>query len=784
MKTFIKSIAMNSEKEAWQYLIDVVFNGSKDVPIELVSDFRKLASVHQLELYCDFLRGKRLPSSLKNDPWEWAWLKDLSNILPKDIKVLVLKGAAGRDLDLYQVPLLRQTSDVDIFIYGLDNYGEQKSFISHLLNNLQISLLEGWKKYLKKLGIVVAKIKNNTIDIHFNLFSPLGNTRNPPVGSSKRNKELEDEIMQRSFPFRSLKNVFKMSYEDFWLYNIFHFVKNYPIVNLGAILDSFLLLKENKTTTEKLQKHAEETKQQFLCNAGLLLLAQLSNEFASYKSTTNCLEKEVFRIEKINSLNKYNFRNRILTEFVKGYISAQGNLIFSFIHGAIYLILNNLFSTDEKLFSLTSFSNTFNKTLYTYTKLKNFLKRSCLKLAGISTTSLKENLSIIQSKKRLITLGFEQLKLTFLVPLEFYSDLERMWKDFLDENHQSDFITIERLEDRNQISNSIEMVLSDNLVYVKLANGSYGKASLSGSGTFYAKQFWDVRTFALFVFRAITFEKETLLLVHSGAVNIKNQTLIFPAGSSAGKTTFFNILVKNGAIPINDDTILLKEEDDFWYVCPTPFRSRNQESITSKKYKLDGIIDLVKVTGGHEIIPLDEDYAGAVLLNNSLGDFITDDAGFITSKVSRKVLAITKQLKYLARVKFSIEEENILLDLFHKSLVETVNDYKHGSRLLRLIEYRGRSMEPTFKDGDIFAVEEVYPHELRPKDVICYTDGSSSFPVIHRVKYLIKNKSYTTVITKGDNKVFEDPPELFKRTDKVLRVIIRLLYTPTPIKVR
>ena len=104
------------EQRAWQYLIDVVFNDKKDVPIEFVREFRRLAEIHNLNYYCDFLRDKTLPDSLIQDPWEWKHLEKLSKILPESLEVLVLKGAAARDMDLYSIPSLRKSCDLDIFI--------------------------------------------------------------------------------------------------------------------------------------------------------------------------------------------------------------------------------------------------------------------------------------------------------------------------------------------------------------------------------------------------------------------------------------------------------------------------------------------------------------------------------------------------------------------------------------------------------------------------------------------------------------------------------------------
>lgn len=769
MKTFIKSIAMDSEKEAWQYLIDVVFNGSKDVPIELVSDFRKLASVHQLELYCDFLRGKKLPSNLKNDPWEWAWLKDLSNILPKDIKVLVLKGAAARDLDLYEFPLLRQTSDVDIFIYGLSDFNKQKSFISHLLNNLQISLLEGWEKYLKKLGIVIAKIKNNTIDIHFNLFSPLGNLCDFGFGLNKQNKALGKKIINKSLSYRGLENIRKMNCEDHWFYCIFHFLKDFPASSLRLVLDAFLLLDQKKTTFEKLKERSKETNQLFLFNVGKYTFSQINND-QRLDLDLNWIYKKIFRIERIQYTNKCSIKNRLIDSFSKASIAANGSLLLSFIYFNFYLLISNfiLNDIDENPFSKQAISNSIIKVLYTLTKIKNLLKAFCLRAAGIQKSAPIVNVLNINSKE-LITLTIQDLRLTFNVPVEFCNDLRKIWKGFTSEEHLNKKIVVEKTTVHGN-AKAYEHVFNGDEVYIKLSDCTHGKAELNSSGILFAESFWDVRAFAHCLIRAMTFKRNDLLLVHAGGVQIKGKTIIFPGGSSAGKTTIFSILVKNGACGINDDTILLKKENNTWFAYPTPFMSRNQEPLLSEKSKLTRVIDLVKAVGGHEINPLSLDYALALLLNNSQAGFNIDDSGFTMSKLASKVIDISTQIEHSAKIKYSLEHEEVLLKLTDKWLENPNESYKYGSSILRIIEVRGRSMEPTFKEGQIVTVEEVNPENLKTRDVICFTKDPYSLPLIHRVKYLIRHKAQLTVITRGDGNIYEDEPNIFKPEQKLLRI--------------
>lgn len=764
---------MDRQQKTWESLINIVFNDTKEVPIELISEFRNLAQLHRLEYYCDFLRDKKLPDTLKREPWEVEWLKKLSKILNEGVQVLVLKGAAARDLDLYPYPLLRQTSDLDLFVYRLESFEEKINFVDLLSSKLGANTQENWKSYLRKLNIVTLQVENNSIDLHFELFSPLGNTRNPILGLGKKNKNLEDDIIKRATLFKSLKNICKMSYEDFWLYNIFHFLKNYPLINLGALLDSFLVLRKDKSTLEKIKKHAKMTNQLYLYYFGLLLFGQLYKPFTKEELKINWVYKKIFDINRIISLNSYSIKNRLIVEFSKGVIAARGNVFLSFVYGFFYLIINNFIRSNiasGNNDSLHMFSNFITKIFYTITKFKNLGKSLCLRAAGIGIKECSSQVQILHLEKKLISLRLEDLRLTFNVPVEFYEDLEKVWRGFLTRDHLNQYINVEKAISETY-TNIHELVFSDGHVYLKMSDCVFGKADLSSTGSFFAKSFWDVRNFALSLFRAMTFEREDLLLVHGSGVKIKRETLIFPAGTSAGKTTLFNLLTKNGALGINDDTVLLKKENGTWFVYPTPFMSNYKEPVTCEKSKLTGIIDPVKVCGGHEVRTIDKNYGNAILLNNSLSGFLIDDSGFLLSKIANKVINLSKQVLFYGQIKYSLDDEGTLIALINEWLESSNQVHSTSSHLIRLIELQGKSMEPTFKEGDILCVEETFPNKLKPKDVICFSKDPNDFPVVHRVKYLIKHKDFVAAITKGDGCIYEDLPNTFKSDQKVLKVI-------------
>lgn len=774
---------MNNQEKSWQALIDVIFNNIKDVPIKIVVDFRKFASLHKLEYYCDFIRGKKLPSTLLEEPWEWKYLDDLSRVLPQGIQILVLKGACVRDMDLYPLPMLRESADLDIFVYGCNDYKNQKDFIDYLVSKNRIKLTGDWIVRLRKLKNVIALFENNYIDIHFDLFSPLGNLSNIGFNVKKKNKYLEEKVIQQALPYRRLMNIKKMSNEDFWLYNIFHFLKDFPTSTLPLILDSYLLLESKKTTLKQLKKHANITGQQFLYNIGVYILDQLliNKEHEDEREKTknkrleiNWLQRKVFKIERIKDVNKYSIKCRLLDSFSKGSIIANGKLFFSLSYTVLYLIISNLFvsTIDESSFNRHSISNLITKVLYTFTRFKNLLKMLCLKAAGNRNSYSLNECIVIPTEKKLISVKLQDLKLTFNIPIEFYKDLKSIWEGFLSDEHLNKSINVEKIQSDKNKTQTINLVYSNNNVHLNLFNKSNGVASLSSSGEFFAESFWDVRTFALYLFRAMTLTSKDLLLVHAGAVNFKDQTLIFPAGSSAGKTTFFNLMIKNDFLGINDDTVLLKKEGNIWSAYPTPFMSRNQNSLAiCEKTSFTGIIDLIKVSGGHEIKPLEMGSCLAILMNNSMSDFVIDDGGDIQTKTTSKLFELSKQLKYSFQVKFSLEFFESFIEILNHYIVNPNQTYTKGNNLVRLIELRGDSMEPAFKNGSILPIEEIAAEKIRPKDIICFKNSLNELPIIHRVKYLIKHTDEITIITKGDKSIFHDSPNIFKSDQTVLRIL-------------
>ena len=769
-------IKMETQNKAWQCLIDVAFNDKKDVPIEYIAEFRKLAALHNLEDYCDYLRDKPLPEKLKEDPWEWKYLEELEKVLPQGVQILVLKGGAARDMNLYPLPSLRKSCDLDIFFSRFETYNEQKEFVEYLGKKNIIELTEtNWQKRLKELGTLVVKSDGNDIDVHFNLFFQVGNLSNIFPKTTKYQRELESGITQRAVPYRRLKNIKKMLPEDFWLYSVFHFLKHFPIINLASILDPYLLLKKDKISLDKLKVHAIETNQLFIYNIGVYLLSQINpSHFQDYK--LDLLHKKIFKLKRIIEPANYGIKHNFLSYYSKEAVFTTGNILLSVVTGLTQLLITRLIlgSFGENIFSKTGISNLITKILYTNTRIKNYLKYLCLKTAGINNKVPDINIEVIKTDKELISIKLNALQLTFEIPLEFSPDLKKVWSGFLTEEHLSEKIVVEKISTQNDDSLVPNLTFSEDSIFVKLQNYSYGKAKSNSSGSFFARGFWDVRTFTLCLFRAMTFEKEDLLLVHAGGGKLKDKTLIFPGGSSAGKTTFFNLLAKNGVGGINDDTILLKKENNTWYAYPTPFMSRNQEAVTCEKSRLDGLINLVKVTGGHELKPIDLAYNLANLLNNSISDFIIDDSGFIKAKLAHKISNLAKQIIYSAEIKFSLNDNDKLLGLINKWLDNPNYNFKHGHTLHRLIEYRGKSMRTTFNDGDILIVKEVSPENLNKNDIICFTTDKNNCPLTHRVRFLIRHKERTTIITKGDKNIYYDLPSIFTSNQKLLKVVKKL----------
>ncbi|MBI2995138.1 MAG: nucleotidyltransferase family protein [Candidatus Melainabacteria bacterium] len=755
---------MSTTNKAWKLLIDLIFNNKNNIAIEDTKDFLTLVKKHSLENYTNFLRGIKLRETLLNNPWEWDFLKVLSNALQEDIQVLLLKGACSRLIGIYKYPALRESQDLDIFIYSPCKTFDFKQFLESLANQKIISLSNDWKAQLKRLGNVLALYNDHQIDIHFKLFSPLGTVSK----TTKQNKKLEGEIIQRAKSHEKLSNIKIMSNEDFWLYNIFQFIKDFPFSKIQLILDSYLIIKGNKTSLKLLSEHAIKTKQSFLFKISLFFLYQCCNHSNSDNLKINPLEKYCFNIENIINASKFSVKSRLLDALSKGIFLANGNIFFSIFNSLHFFIVNNfLLSTiDENPFTINSFLNFFTKLFYVLSKTKNSIK---------SFKSFQENteIKIYSEEKKLISVQLDNLKITFNVPGEFYDKLKYIWSGFISNDHLDKVINIEKVTNNSKPENTYEVAFNNNYFYMKLSDNVHGKTDLEGLGKLFANTFWDVRTFALCFFRALSFTKNNLLLVHSGAIRINNGTFLFPGGSSCGKTTFFNLLVKNGACGINDDTVLLKEENDTWYVYPTPFMSKNQEPVISNKSRLSGIIDLIKVAGGYEITSLDINYLLAILLNNSIADFTIDDGGIIRAKTTEKIINLSKQLTHLAQIKFSLEDDKRLISLIREWINNPNKNIKFGSSLLPLVQLRGDSMMPSFKNGDLLLVEEAYPNNIKINDMVCFTN-EFNFPQVHRTKYLIRHKNNIVLITKGDNRIFYDNPISVKHDKKILKVISKL----------
>lgn len=756
--------------KAWQCLIDVICNNQKEVPIECVSEFRKLAKIHKVEDYCDYLRDKTLPDTLLQDPWEWKYLEDLSKVLPDNVQIIVLKGAAARDMDLYPLPALRKSVDLDIFVYGLSKEQEKMEFINHLVKNKKLEVASNWNKILQKENIVLGNHNENLIDIHFELFQVCGNLYKWNTKIKRQERKLQEHILSRSYSYRNLNNIRKMNYEDFFLYNTFNYLKEFPFSSLSLMLDCCLILKNNKTTLEKLEKHARETKQLYLYNIGTFILSQLDENIKA--KNINWPEKKLFSINKAQSPDLYGLRSLITDRLSKYLLITNCNWPVSIFLGLLHIIKYNviLSSIEENPFTQKSISNFITKILYTCSKFKNRLKKLCLQAAGTYSRQ-DNNPNIVTTEKKLISVQLEDLKLTFSAPIEFHNNLNRIWKGFLTDDHSNNKIEVEKITAEETKYTNLELTYSNNLIYLESANGLQGKANFSSLGTIHANNFWDVRSFALCLFRAMTFERKDLLLVHAGAANIKSEGIIFPGESSTGKSTFFNLLTRFGANGINDDTVLLKKEDNIWYVYPTPFMSKNTEPIICEKSKLTRIIELIKVCGGHEISQIETDYSLALLMHNSLGGFTIDDNGYLTSKIAEKTLDISKQIKSSAKIKYSLEDKDILYKLINDWLSNPDKILKHRSDLKRVIEFRGISMEPTLKHGDILLTDEIYPGDLKVRDIIGFRNGSSEMPTIHRIMYLIRHKDQTTIITKGDNCIYDDSPNTFKANKKLLKIV-------------
>lgn len=765
---------MSEREQAWQYLISVLFSKQKEVPVELIKDFKLLATKHKVKLYCDFLRNIKLPKHVLNQPWENLFLEDLSPKLPKEIQILVLKGAAARDMDLYPIPNLRESEDLDLYVPNLDNYQKQEEFILFLQNELAMKSLGNWKNKLKRFKSVVLDHNNKLIDLHFELFLLPDNM--PKFTTKSYYKKLQEKIIKRSIPYLFLGNIKKMNMEDFWFYCIYHFLSNFPKITLNSLLDAYLILSNLKDSEPILKNYAKDTDQLHLYTNGLYIISQLTKEYQ--KPKTNFLTKTIYNTSLISEQHYYSYKKKIFSCLSKACLISKNNFFLFFTASTFYLLYTFIQafytnSIEDKIISSTSISNLITKILHLNSRLRGNIKKILLKLAATCSNEKSVAPNIMSTDKQLMTIEIQGLRITFEVPEEFYKPLTMFWKGYLTNNHLNKKIKIEKVIE-GYAPPDYKIIYSKGQVYIKLSDSVHGRADLKGTGTLFARNIWDIRTFASCLFRAMTLEKEDMILVHGGAVKINNEAFIFPGGTGAGKTTLFNILTKFGASPINDDTVFLRKDHDTWQIYPTPFMSKNEEPVICEKSKLTGIIDPIIVLGGHSISPISTDLGTALLFNNSISDFTIDDSCYVSSLVAKKIVDLSKQIKYSAQISFSTDNPETLFDLLIKWLSNPTKTYQHGETLTRLIELRGNSMEPTLKEGDILCVKEINSQDMRPKDIICFVIDPDDFPVVHRVLYILKHKEQITVITKGDNNIYEDRPYVFKPEQKILKVIKKI----------
>ena len=86
----------------------------------------------------------------------------------------------------------------------------------------------------------------------------------------------------------------------------------------------------------------------------------------------------------------------------------------------------------------------------------------------------------------------------------------------------------------------------------------------------------------------------------------------------------------------------------------------------------------------------------------------------------------------------------------------------------RRVLFRGYSMYPAVRPGEMLILEEVGPPSVRRGDIVCLRRGREL--VAHRVVDIHGGPLARILTTKGDNIPYPDPP-LFFRSRPVLRVV-------------
>lgn len=115
--------------------------------------------------------------------------------------------------------------------------------------------------------------------------------------------------------------------------------------------------------------------------------------------------------------------------------------------------------------------------------------------------------------------------------------------------------------------------------------------------------------------------KNNILLFHASSFEYNKEGYIFCGPGGVGKSTIIKLADK--AVPLSDDTTIIKKEGLKYYIYISPFDKRKCKKIAERKVRLKKIFILQKASYTN-ILPAHADESLKQLINNSLLQYFAD----------------------------------------------------------------------------------------------------------------------------------------------------------------
>ena len=148
-------------------------------------------------------------------------------------------------------------------------------------------------------------------------------------------------------------------------------------------------------------------------------------------------------------------------------------------------------------------------------------------------------------------------------------------------------------------------------------------------------------------------------IVHASAAKVRNKAIIFLGNSGAGKSTIVTLL-NNEFIPLGDDTVLIKKEEDTYYCYTSSAIEKNGWVLKSiKRHELSKAYFLIK-SKSHNIKPIISKEEVIQLITAQ----IYSEEGTL-SKHFKNVVSFVNEFKQFKYLHFSLENKQKLSKLIY-----------------------------------------------------------------------------------------------------------------------